>query len=185
MKEFGERGGRESATGNVNKERWDNVIVQSLRSGEPSLTRFNASFPGKPIVESGGTDLGSIHTCDLLGVVCCINYSLNNGLYCTKRAHSHLLFGQLLHGLKSSHNGLWTHLSWLRGLKSSRNSSSCPINRRFEWTLRTFVFNHLLVEEWRQILSLVHTRCLMRTAYMCSSSSKSGKNPWFRVDLFL
>ena len=105
MKEFGERGGRESATGNVNKERWDNVIVQSLRSGEPSLTRFNASFPGKPIVESGGTDLGSIHTCDLLGVVYCINYSLNNGLYCTKRAHSHLLFGQLLHGLKSSTMG--------------------------------------------------------------------------------
>ena len=43
-------------------------------------------------------DLGSIHTCHLLGV----NYSLRNGLYCTKQAHSHLLFGQLLHGLKSS-----------------------------------------------------------------------------------
>ena len=39
---------------------------------------------------------GSIHTCDLLGV----NYLLNKGLYCMKCAHSHLLFGQLLHGLK-------------------------------------------------------------------------------------
>ena len=26
----------------------------------------------------------------------------NNGLYCTKGVHSHLQFGQLLHGLKSS-----------------------------------------------------------------------------------
>ena len=42
--------------------------------------------------------LGSIHTCNLLS----LNYSLKNGLYCTKRAHSHLLFCQLLQGLKSS-----------------------------------------------------------------------------------
>ena len=41
---------------------------------------------------------GSIHTWDLLGG----NYLLNNGLYCIKCALSHLLFGQLLHGLKSS-----------------------------------------------------------------------------------
>ena len=34
------------------------------------------------------TPLGSIHTCDLSGV----NYSLNNGLYCTHWAHSHLIF---------------------------------------------------------------------------------------------
>ena len=31
-----------------------------------------------------------------------MNYSLNNGLYFTKWTHSHLPFGQLLHGLKSS-----------------------------------------------------------------------------------
>ena len=31
-----------------------------------------------------------------------MNYTLNNGLYCTKGAYSHLLFGQLLLGLKSS-----------------------------------------------------------------------------------
>ena len=37
------------------------------------------------------------YTCDLLGV----NYSVNNGLYCTKWTHLHLLFGQLLPGLKS------------------------------------------------------------------------------------
>ena len=37
----------------------------------------------------------TIHTWDLLRV----NNSLNNGLYCTKRTHSHLLFGQLLPGL--------------------------------------------------------------------------------------
>ena len=41
--------------------------------------------------------LGSIYTSDLLGV----NYSLNNGLYCTK-VHLQLLFGQLLSRLKSS-----------------------------------------------------------------------------------
>ena len=46
--------------------------------------------------------LGPIHTCDLLGVNYCMNYLQNNGLYCTKWAHSHLLFGQLLHGMKSS-----------------------------------------------------------------------------------
>ena len=41
--------------------------------------------------------LGSIHTCDVLDV----NYSLDNGLYYTKWVLSHLLFGQLLLGLKS------------------------------------------------------------------------------------
>ena len=61
-----------------------------------------------------------IHTCDLLGM----NYSLNNGLYCAKRVHSHLLFGQLLH----------QHFSRLRGLKSSYNSLRL-INRIFKWTL--------------------------------------------------
>ena len=40
--------------------------------------------------------LWSSHTWYLSGV----NYSLNNGLYCTKHAHSHLLFGQHLNGLK-------------------------------------------------------------------------------------
>ena len=37
-----------------------------------------------------------------LGLNYCVNYLLNNGLYCSKWAHSHLLFGQLLCGLKSS-----------------------------------------------------------------------------------
>ena len=46
--------------------------------------------------------LGSIHTCDLLGVNSCVNYSLNNGIYCTKQVYSHLQFGKLFHGLESS-----------------------------------------------------------------------------------
>ena len=29
-------------------------------------------------------NLGSIHTCDFLGVDYCVDYSLNYGLYCTK-----------------------------------------------------------------------------------------------------
>ena len=33
--------------------------------------------------------IGSIHTEDLLGVSYYVNYSLNNGFYCTKWAHSH------------------------------------------------------------------------------------------------
>ena len=40
-----------------------------------------------------------IHTSHLLDVNYCGNYSLNNGLYCTRQTHSHLLFGQLSHGL--------------------------------------------------------------------------------------
>ena len=39
---------------------------------------------------------------DLLSVNYCANYSLNNGLYCTKWAHSYLLFAKLLCGIKSS-----------------------------------------------------------------------------------
>ena len=46
--------------------------------------------------------VGSIYTCYLLGVNYWLNYLLNNGLYCTKRVHSYLLFGQLLHGLKGT-----------------------------------------------------------------------------------
>ena len=52
--------------------------------------------------------LGSIHTCDLLAVNCCPVstvppiISLNNGRYCTNGAHSHLIFGLLMPGLKSS-----------------------------------------------------------------------------------
>ena len=49
--------------------------------------------------------LPSMHSCNLLGVNYCVNYSLNDGLYCTKWTHSHLLFGQLWHGLKSSMMG--------------------------------------------------------------------------------
>ena len=53
----------------------------------------------------GDNSLGSIHTCDLLGTNYSLNYSLNHGLYCTKWAYSHLIFGQLLHVLKSSIKG--------------------------------------------------------------------------------
>ena len=44
---------------------------------------------------------GPVHICNLLGLNYCENYCLNNGLYCAKRVHSHLLFGQLLPILKS------------------------------------------------------------------------------------
>ena len=37
-----------------------------------------------------------------LSIHSCINYSPNKGLYCTKQAYSHLLFCELLHGMKSS-----------------------------------------------------------------------------------
>ena len=48
--------------------------------------------------------------------------SLNNGLYCTKSVHSHLIFCQHLSGLKSSIMGYITIFLWLRRLNSSRNS---------------------------------------------------------------
>ena len=44
--------------------------------------------------------LGSIHIWDLLVVNYCVNDSLNNGLYCTKWAHSHFQIGQLFCGVK-------------------------------------------------------------------------------------
>ena len=75
--------------------------------------------------------LGSIHTCDLLGV----NYLLNKGLYCTKWLYSHLLFGQCLPGLRSSIMGVYPFLR-LYGLNSSVNSSRL-MNFRCEWTLST------------------------------------------------
>ena len=43
--------------------------------------------------------LGSIYTCDLLGVNCCVNYSLNNGLYCTKWAHLFVWTEKINNGL--------------------------------------------------------------------------------------
>ena len=46
--------------------------------------------------------LGSIHTYDLLGVNYCMDYSLNNGLHCTKQAH---LLSELLPELKRSMMG--------------------------------------------------------------------------------
>ena len=52
---------------------------------------------------------GSIHTRDLLGVNYCMDYLLNNGLYCTKRVHSHLFFGLLVPGVKSSIMG-WLYI---------------------------------------------------------------------------
>ena len=47
--------------------------------------------------------LGSIHTCDLLGVNYCVNYLLFNRLYCIKCGYSHLTFDQ--HELKMSKLG--------------------------------------------------------------------------------
>ena len=38
----------------------------------------------------------------LLGVNYYVNFSINNRLYCTKWAHSHVLFDQLLRGLRCS-----------------------------------------------------------------------------------
>ena len=60
-----------------------------------------------------------------------MNYSLNNGLYCTKHAHSHLLFGQHLNGTEN--NELCTHFLQLPGLKKSQNSL-CLMNFRCELT---------------------------------------------------
>ena len=68
--------------------------------------------------------LGFIQTCDLLSV----NYSLNNGVYCIKCAHSHLFFGQISLKLKSSIMGCVPFFRNLRGLKCSR-----IINRSCEW----------------------------------------------------
>ena len=48
--------------------------------------------------------------------------SLNNGLYCTKSVHSHLIFCQHLSGLKSSIMGYITIFLWLGRLNSSCNS---------------------------------------------------------------
>ena len=48
-----------------------------------------------------GTHPTGMHSC-LLSMNYCVKYSPNNGLYFTKWTHSHLQFGQLLHGLKSS-----------------------------------------------------------------------------------
>ena len=62
---------------------------------------------------------GSIHIRDLLDVNCCVNFSLDNGLYCTKSAHSHLL----LHRLKNSIIGCVLIFLRLCGLKTLRNSS--------------------------------------------------------------
>ena len=60
-----------------------------------------------------------------------------NRLYCTKRVYSHLLFGRLLQGLKSSIMG-YVPFSRLHGLKSSCNSLRLT-NRRCEWTVSEVV----------------------------------------------
>ena len=67
-----------------------------------------------------------------------MNYLLNNGLCCTKLVHSHLLFGQLLCGLKSSIM-CCVPLLWLRGRNSSCNSSRL-INFQCEWTITLHYF---------------------------------------------
>ena len=61
--------------------------------------RIGVIQPGEKQVK---TSLGSFHTCNLLGIYYCMNYLVNNGLYCMKCVHSCLLFDQLLCGLKSS-----------------------------------------------------------------------------------
>ena len=95
------------------------------------------------------THLGFIHTCNLLGA----NYLLNNGLYCTKYTihywpfspHkswpnrkcecAHLvqyspLFNEYFMSIKS-------HV-WIDPLSTVQliTNSTCPINRKCEWTLR-------------------------------------------------
>ena len=76
-------------------------------------------FPNGCRFSARTTSLWYIYTWDLLGVNYCVKYSLKIGLYFTKRAHSNLPFGQLLHGLKSLIIGLCTHFSQFYGLKSS------------------------------------------------------------------
>ena len=58
-----------------------------------------------------------------------------HGLYRTKWVHSHFLFGQIMHGLKSYSNGLSTHFSKSCVLIGLCNSS-CLIHCRCEWTSR-------------------------------------------------
>ena len=40
--------------------------------------------------------LGSIHTCNLLNVNYCVNYFLNNRLYCNKWVNSHCTANEIL-----------------------------------------------------------------------------------------
>ena len=78
-------------------------------------------------------------------------------MYCAKLIHSHLLSGQLLHGLKSSIIGCVLIFLWLCGLKSSCNNS-CLINLKCEWTLIVFEFafrqceQALLASWWSSVL---------------------------------
>ena len=76
--------------------------------------------------------LGSIHISDLLGLNYCMNYLLNNGLYCTKWANSSLLFDEILWELKIVG---CAHFLRLPGLKCSHNSSGL-INHKCEWLIK-------------------------------------------------
>ena len=67
-------------------------------------------------------------------IVWTLTFRLRNGWHCTIWVHSHLRFGQLLHGLKSSIMGYVPIFYRLRGLKSSRNSSRLK-NSRCELSL--------------------------------------------------
>ena len=74
-----------------------------------------------------------------LGVNYCMNFSLNTGLYCTKRVPSHLIIkGQLLCGLKKSIICFVPIFLRLCELKASCHSSRL-INRMCEWTLKECV----------------------------------------------
>ena len=62
----------------------------------------NGGNNGNRLINVTSKQTSEIHShLHFLGVDYCLNYSLNNGLYCTTWANSHLLFSQLLHGLKS------------------------------------------------------------------------------------
>ena len=54
-----------------------------------------------------------------------MNYSLNNGLYCTEWVHSHIwsTIWSTIALTEKFNNGLCTYFSQLCGLKTSRNSS--------------------------------------------------------------
>ena len=117
--------------------------------------------------------LGSIHTCDLLGV----NYLLlNNGLYCTKWAHSHLLFGQLYITWNGMFNNVFfTNFSWMCWPKSSR-----LINKWMNLYWEACLWNYKLVDNGREIFIFsLHIRSMWETicdAWACWSGWNFGPN---------
>ena len=115
--------------------------------------------------------LGFIHTCDLLD----LNYSLNNGLYCTKWAHSHWLFGQLISGLKSFDVFLCLALT---------NNKVISLDKTF-LTVSSFIYwrNDIIVWKlwWYQKSVLTFSVVIVDLSWFCSlffeSMSKWTKRP--------